>query len=54
VLQGEDEFIALTHEVGVGVAPCVQIGAAAQGLAEPAAAALGHVVDDDDGEVRGA
>ena len=51
MLEAEAEAVLTADEVGVGVAPCVQVGAAAKRLAELGAAALAHVVDDGDGDV---
>ena len=52
VLDGEAQaLIGTADEVTGGVVPGVQIGATAQGLAEVAAGAFCHVVDEDDGEV---
>ena len=52
VLDGELQTVVGTpHEVAGGVGPGMQIGGAAQGLAEIAAGALGHVVDEDQSEL---
>ena len=50
MLEGEDELVALAHEVCGGVAPSVEVGASAQCLSELCVSALAHVVDDSDGD----
>ena len=47
MLDGElQTVVGAPHQIAGGVGPGVQVGGAAQGLAEIAAGALGHVVDD--------
>lgn len=51
VLDGEAEaLVGSTEEIASRVGPGVEVGAAPQGLAGVAARALGHVVDERDGE----
>lgn len=51
VLDGETEaLVGSAEEIASGVGPGVEVGAAAEGLAGVAARALGHVVDESDGE----
>ena len=49
VFECELEAVTLADEVGAGVGPGVQVGAAAQRLTELGAGALADVVDDGDG-----
>lgn len=49
VLEGQQEPVTLTHEVGGGIRPSVQVCAAAKRLTELRAGAFAHVVDDGDG-----
>ena len=41
----------MADEVASGIDPCVQVGAAAKRLTEIASSALGHMVNDEDGDV---
>lgn len=43
--------VGAPHQIAGGVGPGMQIGGAAQGLAEIAPGALGHVVDEDQSEL---
>ena len=52
VLDGETQaLIVAAYEVASGVGPGVEIGAAPEGLAEVAAGAFGHVVNEGKGDV---
>lgn len=52
MLDGELEtVVGAPHEIAGRVGPGMQVGGAAQGLAEIAAGALGHVVDEDEREL---
>ena len=52
VLDGElQPVVGAPQQIAGGVGPGMQIGGAAQGLAEIAAGALGQVVDEDQGEL---
>ena len=55
MLDGElQTVVGAAHEIAGGVGPGMEIGRAAQGLAEIAAGALGHVVDEDQSELMAA
>jgi len=52
VLDGEEQALIVTaDQIAGGVDPGVEVGAAPQSLAEVAAGALGHVMDEHDGEL---
>ena len=52
MLDGElQTVVGAAHEIAGGVGPGMEIGRAAQGLAEIAPGALGHVVDEDQSEL---
>ncbi|MBA7547255.1 hypothetical protein ES705_39663 [subsurface metagenome] len=52
MLDGEAQaFIITADQIAGGVDPGVEVGAAPQRLAEVAAGALGHVVDEHDGDL---
>lgn len=54
VFGGEDEILAATAEVEVGVAPGVEVGAAAEGLAGVVCGGFSGVVDEENGGLEGA
>jgi hypothetical protein len=54
VFCGEDEILAAAAEVEVGIAPGVEVGAAAEGLAGVVCGGFACVVDEEDGDVEGA
>ena len=55
VLDGElQAVVGAAHQIAGGIGPGVQIGGAAQGLAEIAAGALGQVVDEDQSHLMAA
>ena len=55
MLDGELQTVVGTaHQIAGGVGPSVQVGGATQGLAEIAAGAFGHVVDQDQSQLMAA
>ena len=55
MLDGELEtVVGAPHQIAGGVGSGIQVGGAAQGLAEIAPGALGYVVDEDQSELRAA
>ena len=52
VFDGEEQtVVGAAQQIAGGIGPGMQVGRAAQGLAEIAARALGHVVDEDQSEL---
>ena len=52
MLDGElQTVVGAPHQIAGGVGPGMQVGGAAQGLAEIAPGALGHVVDENQSEL---